>query len=854
MPSKHLWLVSGFMLVQCLGGLTPGNASAQDAGAVRPPSGADLLQQQAAGEEPAAEGEPEGETPAAAPTPDDGKTRLGPFVLDAGTAVSQGYTDNVFATRNDKVGDGLTVITPEVSLTTEGLPLDLELFGSAEIGRHWDETSEDYEDFDFGLDTTYRITPQSAIFGGVSFGRDHEERQSPDDVNGDEPTLFYDSQAFLGTNNRFGNVTLRAGGTFEQLNFDDVDAAGGRINNDDRDRDLYTAGARVGYMVAPGYEIFGQGLFDLRDYHASHDDFGFDRDSEGFSAAAGLRYRPDATLDAEAFVGLLSQDYDDSSFATTTEPDFGLQVTWRPQPTTRIRGFVDRSLQETTLSGSSGYLSTAYGVSLIQQIRPDLSFETSLSYYESDYKGLDREDTTLDLGLGGRYYITPNFFLATNYSFLQRDSTVASEDYDEHQIFFSLGAELSPAFDEDALAAAPQVMADLSGLYVGVQGSLPNLGTELAGPRGAPGGTLTSELADFGIGGGPFLGYALRAGDWQFGLEIDGEISDVDWGHVRDMGGRIYSVEREWSISAGPVVGYWLNDDSMIYGRFGIVEAGFDTDYIESGNSYGESRTLMGMRVGVGAETTLTGNLFLRLDYSYTDYEDYDITYSGGRDNFANNESLVRLGLGYRFPGGEKQDANAGAENQIDLAGFYIGAGGGQNRLNSKNTGDRQAGSTLEVDAGEGGATGGLFGGYGVVWHNVYLGAEAEAEISDVTWEREREPTGRVFEIDKEGGIGAALRAGYVLPGGALAYARAGVMYSKFNTEVTTTGNHFEEDEYLLGLRVGGGLELPISEDFFARLEYTYTEYEDSSLATGSGPEDFENSEGLFRAAVGFRF
>lgn len=843
MSSSNFWLVSGFVLVQCLGGLTPSIAAAED-GDTKPP------QQQAAGEE--ATG---GEAPAATPTPDDGETRLGPFVLDAGVAVSQGYTDNVYATRNDKIGDGLTVITPELSFTTENLPVDLELFGSAEIGRYWDETSEDYEDFDVGLDTAYRFNPQSAVFGGASFGRDHEERQSPDDVNGDEPTLFYDSQAFFGTVNRFDNVTLRAGGTFERLDFDDVDAAGGSINNDDRDRDIYTAGARVGYMVAPGYEVFGQGLFDLRDYDRAQDDFNFDRDSEGFSAAAGLRYRPDRSFDVEGFLGLLSQDYDDSSFATTTEPDFGLQMTWRPQTTTRIRGFVDRSLQETTLSGSSGYLNTAYGVSLVQQIRPDLRFETSLSYYESDYKGLKREDTTFDLGLGGRYYFTPNLFVATNYSFLQRDSTVASEDYDEHQVFFSLGAELSPAFDEDALAAAPPVMADLSGLYLGVQGSLPNLGSELSGPRGAPGGTLTSELADFGFGGGPFVGYALRAGDWQFGLEIDAELSDVDWAHTRDMGGRVYSVERNWSVSAGPVVGYWLNDDSMIYSRFGIVEAGFDTDYVESGTSYGESRNLTGLRVGVGGETTLTGNFFLRLDYSYTDYEDYDITYGGGRDNFANNESLVRLGLGYRFPGGEKQETDAAAaEDQVDLAGFYIGAGGGQDRLNSKNTGDRQAGSTLEVDAGEGGASGGFFGGYGVVWNDIYLGAEAEAEISDVTWEREREPTGRNFEIDKEGGVGAALRAGYVLPGGALAYARAGVMYSKFNTQVTTSGNHFEEDEFLLGLRVGGGLELPISEDLFARLEYTYTEYENSSLATGSGPEDFKNSEGLFRAAIGFRF
>ncbi len=846
MFSKYRWLVSVCLLAGGLWWSAAGHAEEPPAPAA---SDEKSVAQGEADEEPAAP-----ETPAGtAVMADDGRTRAGPFVLDADLTVSQGYTDNVYATRNDKVGDALTVVTPSLSLTSEGLPVELELFGSAEIGRYWDETTEDYEDFDFGLDTTYRITPQSSIFGGASFGRDHEERQSPDDVNGTEPTLYYDSQAYLGTANRFDDVTLRAGATFERLDFDDVDAVGGSINNDDRDRDLYTAGARLGYIVAPGYEVFGQGLFDLRDYDKAQDDNGFERDSEGFSAAAGLHYRPDRSLDIEGALGLLQQSYDDPSFDTTTAFDFALRGIWRPQATTRLSAFVDRSLQETTLSGSSGYISTGYGLSLVQQVRPDISFETSMDYYESDYKGLKRQDSTFDLGLGARYYFLPNFFLATNYSFLLRDSTVASEDYDEHQVFFSLGAELSPAYSEDELSRSPEIIADLGGLYGGLQGSLTNLGTELAGPRGGT-GSLTSELADFGFGGGAFTGYGVRAGDWQFGLEIDAEISDAEWAHARDMGGRVYSVQKNWSVAAGPLVGYWLNDDSMIYGRFGVVETSFDTDYVESGDSYGESRTLTGLRFGLGAETTLTGNFFLRLDYSYTDYEDYDITFSDGRDNFANNESLVRLGVGYRLPGGAKEAEDAEEPQPVDPSGFYVGAGGGHDRLNSKNTGDRQAGSLLEVDAGEGGASGGFFAGYGAVWQNIYLGAEAEAELSDVTWEREREPTGRVFEVDKEGGFGAALRAGYVLPGGALAYGRAGVMYSKFNTQVTTTGNHFEESEFLLGLRVGMGLELPISEDFFARLEYSYTAYEDSSLATGTGPEEFENSEGLFRAAIGWRF
>lgn len=844
MFSYRRLLLSGCVLLP--GACVAVGVAQAEPGRVYPQEGEPQLAQETEGQPPADSG-----TDATAEDVD--AVKLGPFTLDVGLSVSQGYQDNVYATRNDKIGDGVVVVLPEFSLSTEGQPLEAEIYGNAEIGRYWDETSEDYEDFNFGFDTTYRITPTNAVFGGASFGRDHEERESPDDVDGSEPTLYYNPEAFVGTINRFGRVTARAGITYERLDYNDVDALGGEINNDDRDRNLYTAGGRLGYIVAPGYEAFGQGIFDLRDYDNAEDDFGFDRDSEGYSAALGLRYRPAPTLDIEGSVGLLSQSYDDSDFDRVTEPDFGFRAEWQPQPGSSIEGFVERSLQETTTVGSPGYISTGTGLSLSQRVRRDIVFETSIAYYQDEYKGIDRDDDVVSLGVGGRYYFLPNLFVATNYSFTQRDSSAASDDYDDHQVFFSLGAELSPAFDADEPDQGPVVEAGLGGLYIGAQASLTQLSTALEGPRGG-GGSLTGEFADHGFGGGPFIGYAVRAGDWQFGLELDGEVSSAKWHHSREPGGRVFSVEKESSVSAGPVVGYWLNDDSMLYGRLGVVQSKFNIDYTEGGTRQENSENLTGIRFGLGGETTLVGNFFLRLDYSYTSYEDFDVTAGGGDDNFANNESMARLAIGYRFPSGAEDDEPAEPQPPVDLAGFYVGAGGGHNTLTSENTGDRDAGTILDAEAGEGGATGGLFAGYGFVWNSIYLGAEAEGELSNTSWQREREPTGRTFVIDKEGGVGGGLRLGYVAPGGALIYGRAGVMYSKFHTEVATTGNTFEEDEWLLGGRVGLGLELPVSESVSARLEYSYTQYEDASLATGSGPEDFEHSEGLFRAGIVYRF
>lgn len=842
MPTKHGLSLLGFVALQSFCLLAPSGADAQTTPAETRPDVGRAAQTSEDGAD------------ANTPDEEDRRMRIGPFAVDADLAVSQGYVDNVFATRNDKVDDGLVVVTPEISVSTDGEALDLELFGSAEIGRYWDETDENYEDFVVGMDATYRLSQQNSIFGGISFGRDHEDRQSPDDVNGTEPTLFYDTQAFVGTANRFENVTVRLGGTFERLNFDDVNAVVGRINNDDRDRDLFTAGARLGYLVGQDYELFAQGVFDLREYDSSQDDNGFERDSDGFNAALGLRYRPGRNFDTEVSLGYLEQDYDDGSLETISSPDFGVRVQWRPQASTRFNAFLDRSVQETTLFGASGYLSTGVGVLLSQRLRRDLDVSFSTAYYESDYEGIARQDNTWDVGVGGRYYFVPNFFVGTNYRFLQRDSNDPDEDYDEHRVFVTLGAALTPAYDSMAQDSGPPIRASLEGLYGGIHGSLANLGTELEGPRGS-GGSLTADFADHGFGGGLFAGYGVAVGSWQLSLEIDAELSDADWGHARSPGGRVFSVQKDVSYSAGPVVGYWLNDASMIYGRFGIAYTSFDTDYVEGGNRFDESDDVTGLRFGLGAETSLGRGFFTRLDYSYTSYQDYDVTVSGGRrDNFANNESLVRLGVGRRFSGGAVRSDKTSTDTEADLAGFYLGASAGHNALNSDLRGPRDAGSELDAAFGDEGVSGGVFAGYGVVWHRIYLGVEAEAELSNVAWDLERDPTGRTFGVDKKGGYGAAVRAGYVLPGGALAYGRAGVMRGKFEFDFMTSGGNFEDEDTLVGFRSGIGLELPVSSETFARAEYSYTDYEDKNLVTGSGTERFNNTESLFRAAVGWRF
>jgi outer membrane immunogenic protein len=107
---------------------------------------------------------------------------------------------------------------------------------------------------------------------------------------------------------------------------------------------------------------------------------------------------------------------------------------------------------------------------------------------------------------------------------------------------------------------------------------------------------------------------------------------------------------------------------------------------------------------------------------------------------------------------------------------------------------------------------------------------------------------------------GASLRGGYVLDNGALLYARAGKVRTRFNTtwvKGNNTLNYVDRDDRKSGNRIGVGTELPVSRSAFVRLDYTYTDYKSYSFVTSHAAADsmeFDNAESLFRLGVGVRF
>lgn len=152
-------------------------------------------------------------------------------------------------------------------------------------------------------------------------------------------------------------------------------------------------------------------------------------------------------------------------------------------------------------------------------------------------------------------------------------------------------------------------------------------------------GTMTLNETDFslkGAQGSVALGYDIQLNpgfvlgvftDFAFG-ELDTTLSETK-----------FAIDNQWAIGAR--LGLVRSCCTMWYAMAGYTQANFEISDV--GLSIEE--TMKGYFVGLGVEQALSKNVSLRLEYRYSDYEDFTVLGL----TFDNEVHAVRLGANWRF-------------------------------------------------------------------------------------------------------------------------------------------------------------------------------------------------------------
>lgn len=376
--------------------------------------------------------------------------RMGSFFLYPALTAGGGYTDNVF---NDvaSVGDYFYSLAPQLKLQSSWSRHELSLTADAKSYWFSEQGSEDRTDWRLGAAARIDIVRGSDIKFDADIAQIYEARGT-DLVGGlaagdaAEPTQYGRTHFGAEIGHTFNRVRISVGGGLTAFDYEDVPrvlpAVPDFFNNDDRDRTVTDVFAKIAVKASEDTAVFLRGRIDDHDFDALVDDDGFNRDSSGTGIDGGFEFRMTHVLVGEIFAGYTLRSFDQPTFDDANELAFGAGLKWFPSMLTTVRFDAARTVEDTSITAASSFVSTRGSVGLDHELLRNFILSGRVGFENAEYLGIGRDDDILSGSLSGRYLINNSFHLDAGWQYVDRSSTALPFEYSTGQFQLSLTGKM----------------------------------------------------------------------------------------------------------------------------------------------------------------------------------------------------------------------------------------------------------------------------------------------------------------------------------------------------------------------------------------------------------------------------
>lgn len=159
-----------------------------------------------------------------------------------------------------------------------------------------------------------------------------------------------------------------------------------------------------------------------------------------------------------------------------------------------------------------------------------------------------------------------------------------------------------------------------------------------------------------GLSYGVAAGYDVDLGGVVIGPEAEftGSTAKTEFDDGDFEGFGFGRVEAGRDLYLGARIGAKVGPDALIYAKGGYTNAKLNILANDGTNEYDEDFDLDGYRIGAGAEYNLSNNMFLNLEYRYSNYSRGEVDFDGNlpdsdRFDVDLDRHQVMAGLGMRF-------------------------------------------------------------------------------------------------------------------------------------------------------------------------------------------------------------
>lgn len=359
----------------------------------------------------------------------------GGFLLKPSIEFGARFDDNIAQEDGGQETDDIVLsVAPALKAESTWRRHKLVIDAGVTADRHIDNTADDTVDAQFGVKGRMDVTRATKVDALVSYDRGHDNRGDDNTGIQAEPTKFDRFKSEVTVRTRPNRLSLSAGAGLLYSNYHDADAIN---NDDDRDVLVYTGKGRVAYGVQRHLDLFVAGNVSHFDYVDAVDDSGFNRDSTGYSAKAGVAYHPSSQLRVSIGVGYLNRTFDDPNLGDVSGLDVDGSVNWAlPNRLTNLNLTVSRSVAESQDADAAARLVSAVSFGATHNLGRRVTLEAKARYANlTDEGGAgNTDDNDYSVGLGASYKFSKRVRLGVGYDYKRRSSSDANGDYSQNVV------------------------------------------------------------------------------------------------------------------------------------------------------------------------------------------------------------------------------------------------------------------------------------------------------------------------------------------------------------------------------------------------------------------------------------
>lgn len=355
--------------------------------------------------------------------------KTGGFTLYPRVTATVEHNDNIYA--NDVLVESDTIwrVKPEVAARSNWSRHALGAFASASINRYSDFDTENTEEYTLGVNGRLDIVRGSNVSGSVQYQKLTEPRTSPQSPASSAKPIEYElfTSKLTGVK-EFNRVRLTGRLTDYDYNYDDGVSVGTLavparpVDQDFRDRNEFYFSGKAEYAVSPDTALFLQVVGNNKDYDLATSD----RSSDGYVATVGSNFELTDVIRGDIAVGYMKQSYDSPLYNKIDGFSAEGKLEWFPTALTTLTATGGRTIEESTTSGSPGYISNTIGVNIDHELLRNVLLSANASYGKDAYEKIDRDDKRTGAGASVAYLLNRRVGVFLTYTYLKQDSSGAA--------------------------------------------------------------------------------------------------------------------------------------------------------------------------------------------------------------------------------------------------------------------------------------------------------------------------------------------------------------------------------------------------------------------------------------------